>query len=416
MKQKVINYNQIGILANGPLAPLQNGNYYPAYPHIAENMTFKNGDMMPTVTPKGEIGSPSNIRRVFVTANTVFRVTYYNAGGSRVGFNSVGGTHVDKVIKELAGIHTYESSYTGKYNSSRDTAGYDGIAAVVHNIVNYEADYEWYKANRNRMNIVEPAKYSIEGSGMTLISYPYVMSNIEEVYFDWSLLVPRDNLYHLSGTDKVQVQNNMIYRYVFDIIRGCHGIKAPFTDDQLFDLFEFRNSGRYFDRRYPRLKVVAFVPNLSRVLFECSPSEGLERSDSRLSLKEVLQNSRTWITTDKVVQSIKNTGNAPVICNLQSEKRFITKPTTFVYDKCVLDRIFNAKDAEDMALSIRGCQGGCAMPTPNKPNGTDITDAGYIKKRLESAGIEHDLVRYLVTIAKKQQVDNGSVARKDRAN
>jgi len=107
--------------------------------------------------------SPTNIRKVFITGKGV-AVQYYAIPISAKN----NGTHWS--------FATFE-----EYFNLFDTA---------FKMLTYQSDLAKYNMSKaTGMKCVEPKRYKIDGNGIGIISHPWVCSNIEEIYFDWTMIM-----------------------------------------------------------------------------------------------------------------------------------------------------------------------------------------------------------------------------------
>lgn len=100
-----------------------------------------------------------------------------------------------------------------------------------------------------------PNKVTIRGYGLGAISKPWVLSNIEEVYFDWSILASETYKNAGLGCDK------MLETYIAN--------KRGYTQSDIaLQMFMVANSANIKDirSRFPRLKCVGMISELGKIL------------------------------------------------------------------------------------------------------------------------------------------------------
>lgn len=156
-------------------------------------------------------GSPNNIRRVFITSEGVF-VHFYQP----IVYKGKGGNPSLMREKKYAQFNPYEAS-----------------ASIT-------------QGRRD---------YVITKSGLGALSHPWVASNIEEVYFDWTVLLSEDVLNMGLG--------NLLIELTAKPVPGIEKSEIPYL------IFKHFCCETKYDEdvrsRFPRLRVVGYIQQLERV-------------------------------------------------------------------------------------------------------------------------------------------------------
>lgn len=380
MATKTINFNKIGILANTPLIKLDDGTLYPLYPRIRNDETkFTDIELNPkyiAASNRGPIGSPTNIRRVFITRLGTYVVTYLDNNGK----NSRGGRVHRNLMTDAIPELKHGSVVTP------DGSSIYGLKAALYRIMSYKSDYEAYIMQKSYdKNAKEPDRFVISGSGMGFASNPYVMSNIEEIYFDWSMLLPEDNIAYFGGEGN-------IYNYAYNILNGCKGLAAPFSTDSITACFRDKNMAGTSDlrKRFPRLKVIAFVPDIES-LVESNSYEivklGLPKRDS--------DKCTMWLAVKEVQEAVQQLGNAPVICDLRADAKdeLVTKTSTFIYDRDI------ASSAFDEIRKSKIVNSSDDSTVPDVEHEAGLSEMGLIISDLMESGADEAFINYLLKLS-----------------
>lgn len=246
---------------------------YPLYTRVDNLMESGDGT---TVTDKGSkweraskvsYNSPGNIRRLFITHQGVF-------------------------------IHYYAPIVGDKSKSLVQRAKFPiPLNNVLESLMSGEI------------------KYNVKGYGLSILYKPWVCSNIEEVYFDWGILMSQD-IANLGMGD------------LFSMYTGINADKM--VDFQpikyLFESICLKNISNMRER-FPRLRCVGYISMLEGIY------EAVERDRDRSS-------SKLWCNNDIVVNAIKDPSITVSIYKLDdvrdSNTKFSIKEGLYLYDRNIL--------------------------------------------------------------------------------
>lgn len=192
--------------------------------------------------------SPRNIRRVFITHSQVV-VQYY----------------MPYIVKGKPKNDTWITK------SIRDL----GLKNIVETIIQNRA----YAVN----GIGQTLQVELTGTGLSALFNPYVCSNIEEIYFDYTLLVTDinsviiqsdySNIYGRLVNNQVSMEQSMLPYELFINAVNRHGNKVDEEN---------------IKTRFPRLRTIAFISNLDRIL----ESGKFEKIGRVTSIEEC---KKTWL-------------------------------------------------------------------------------------------------------------------------
>lgn len=208
--------------------------------------------------------SPDNIKRVFITYKGVY-VHYYRPI-TGIKSNSL------KVEKELKEINLMEARQHIENNTGQ---------------------------------------YHVKGTGISALVKPWVCSNIEEVYFDWSLLLS-DDIHGMFGhIQPNQVTKEFVERLFSEIcLKGINDAS----------------------KRFPRLRVVGYVYNLADMYKSIPDKPGTDSIDDMKT---------PWGVND-LMKSEMQAGRAYLWIPRTAElnKDYSIKPNLYVFDNEVLQPYF----------------------------------------------------------------------------
>lgn len=186
-----------------------------------DGMFDENGNGKTTRTPawlsasERTYNSPNNVRRIFITYKGVY-VTYWRQ------FNG---------LKELTKYYPYE----------RVNDTFKPLELATHAL-----DGSVYK------------------SGLGAIRGRWTCSNIEEIYFDWTLLL---------SADLIKLNLGSLYQTMTS--KGTTNIQSGAVLNLLFE-YACLNKGEQMSRVFPRLRVIGYISMLDRVLDMYRPKAGEE--------------------------------------------------------------------------------------------------------------------------------------------
>ncbi|MEM4385662.1 MAG: hypothetical protein QXD03_03850 [Candidatus Anstonellales archaeon] len=226
--------------------------------------------------------SPTNIRRVFITGRRVV-IEYY----------------CSRVIEG-------KPDSTGRWNFK-------------------QLEVDLRELIYNHFRGVEEVRF--KGTGLSSLYKPWVTSNIEEVYFDWTLLF--SEVYMNSGLGC----NELLQAYLSNKARGLYkGDIATnmFTLATFKDIQDLRN-------RYPRLRVVGLISELDSIL-----SMGFSKGKN---IKDIIGEETLWYKDSINMELIKQSNSLIVINELKDvgkvNKKFIVRDGIYKYDRDILKNFVN---------------------------------------------------------------------------
>jgi len=170
-------------------------------------------------------------------------------------------------------------------------------------------------------------KYRITKTGFGALVNPWVFSNIEEVYFDMTVLLSEDiqnmgfgNLYNrysnMKSTSLIEAET---LRKVFD--RICKG------------------NSKHISERFIRLRTIGLISNLADVY------NNLEQKRGTMSLEDSM---KPWYMNDIVANSIKNPECVVAIHNIENVPKMNTKYSCkdgiYAFDRDVLMQYFSTME------------------------------------------------------------------------
>lgn len=294
--------NQPSILIGDSLKPI--------YP------TLKNSDGTYEADPayaqrvsKGFINSPTNIRKIFITHKKVYMEYYAPAG--------VPNNYSYKCIKSLENTEL----------SSIITETSMGMQSNIKLI------------GDNNMMSFAPPKYEADGSVNNLLTHPFYLNNVEEVYFDWILLLSPDMQQAFSAITGVPMNSEIL----FAMCRDASGL--PSQDNNIF----YNIIAPTDKDSFKRLKTVAFIQNLDQALdtyiredqnsskhyYSWGPFKYIKSIEKTEESEEFIKYySQTWFDHYKHLCSVAIGYNTNI--NNATNTEFTLKDNQYVFDKKVL--------------------------------------------------------------------------------
>lgn len=172
-------------------------------------------------------------------------------------------------------------------------------------------------------------RITLKGTGLGVLSSPWVLSNIEEVYFDWTILASDIN------RNKIQDCNALLGAYVTGK-RGLIKSQVP------LDILVESNSCniKNMRSRFPRLKCVAMISELDSILSVRS-YKGNQNIDS------LEASAKIWLELDTNIKLVKMSNSLMVICKTNKDipyynTNFSLRDGLYKYDKDVLRPFFDS--------------------------------------------------------------------------
>lgn len=165
--------------------------------------------------------------------------------------------------------------------------------------------------------------FRVDGSGISAIARPWVCSNIEELYFDWSVFLSHDIM-------------NMGFGDVYHDVILAQGGKGPVNLNIIKQIFQRFCMGGVKDlkSRFPRLRCVGYIQNLDEVYKAVPMKRGAD------SIEDFLN---PWCLNSIVKSAIKS--NQATIWEIEPANKWIlersVKSNVYTFDREVLDGYFN---------------------------------------------------------------------------
>lgn len=248
--------------------------------------------------------SPTNIRKVFITGKGI-TVQYYTPFISTKQVPRWNHVALEKDLFKIA-----EKKLT--YNDDKNMYEYSKIA---------------------NEKVSEPIKYKVAGNGIGIFANPWVCNNIEEIYFDWTMLISDDvGPYFQEFATREWYTNFITGQYGPQEIQNYNALKAFFM--------QFNSGGiRELRRRFPRLKVIAMISKLEDVLNHPS----MQKVDLEFSSLE--ESTKTWYAVNR--ELVAASGSVVLHIGLEQDlekpnKNFTVKSNQYKFDYDKLDSVIKS--------------------------------------------------------------------------
>lgn len=327
---------------------------YPLYATVAGyKSTGGNGD---TEASKSDIwkkqstvsyNSPTNIRKVFITGAGV-TVQYYGA----------------PIINKNSGDRWKTTRYPGK-----------NLFDIASEIIQYQDKRNKYLMSKNiDPNAVEPDEYILTGNALGVLSNPYTCNNVEEVYFDWTILFSDDVKQYLPSISLPEAIMSFAMKTT-----GPQEIPS----NEIVNFFGNCTSGGVKDlrKRYPRLRYIGFISNLQEVLDHPNHKVVDRGFDS------IEESAKTWyeVNRDLIAASgsyvlIGKTDNLPKVVT-----DFTVKNTQYKYDqdklKILIDQ-YLTKVKDYNRSKTYGSNNSSSSKQEEQAEQNEVTEAGAFEQRL----------------------------------
>ena len=228
--------------------------------------------------------SPDNIRRVFITYKAV-HIEY---------FRPIKGTNEKKLTK----TSTFDIPFDEIYNIL--IKDYTEGRKLSYRVINY---------------------------GLKALYKPWVCSNIEEIYFDWSLFL----------SEHIQ---NLGYGDLFEYYKE----PRKNNEEPIKKILETAclSDGCKLEERYPRLKCVGYISNLEMLYNQVPKKPGI---------KDLEDLNEVWCLNDLVIKGVKSGETIISIYEISKPSfniKYSIKESLYKYDKEVLKPYF-----EDIKAKIK---------------------------------------------------------------
>lgn len=252
--------------------------------------------------------SPTNIKRLFITTKHV--IVEYHTGPI------IGGTSGNRWTK----------------SDVRDTESGLSLYEIAEKIATYESDTRKYMMEKAiNKSAVAPNQYYVTGA-FNIAAHPYACSNVEEIYFDWSMLLSFDVAPYfnelLKGATAAQVASTFV-NFKGNVV----------TENQMpINCFMAQSAGGSKDlrKKFPRLREITFISNLEDII----------SSGQALGVMNTPENERTgepyrtWYELNENL--IRSTNTCVIRGNMTGQvsnpnKEFIVKSSIYAFDFDKLD-------------------------------------------------------------------------------
>jgi hypothetical protein len=255
---------------------------------------------------KTDFNSPTNIRRVFITYSGVW-VHYY------VPYKTANNT----------GRH-----FTSKQYELPDNCKCSNMYEVIEHMVSREAEIQQYMNEKTvNRNAVAPDEYVIKGNVFGAFSNNYACNNIEEIYFDWSIIMAEE-LMPLFANTNFRVSN--IGAFVTGNAPKLIQDKDTFI--KAFEQFNSNGNTKNVLDRFPRLKVIGFVSNLDAIM---KLDSGVNNALGMI--KDFENSTKSWyILNSGIIKASNSSVSINTINRANPNKQFKVKDTQYKFDKEVL--------------------------------------------------------------------------------
>lgn len=249
--------------------------------------------------------SPTNIKRVFISSTKIVIQTYKPA-----------------IIKGVA-----DSKGTWREVS---LAGDNNISEIIIKALNYNQDLsKYYMEKQINKEAKEPDKVILKGTGLGAISNPWVLSNIEEIYFDWTLLATENNRNLGIGC------NELLEQYI-------KGKRGYISGEVALNMFLRANSANIKDirNRFPRLRVVGLISELSKIL-------DAKHDKGRVDLSNLEESIKLWVESETNIELIKQSKSMIMINKLDKDipkynTKFSLRDGIYKFDRDILKNYFES--------------------------------------------------------------------------
>lgn len=252
--------------------------------------------------------SPTNIKRLFITAKHV--TVEYHAG---------------PVIGGVPGNRWVQSA-------TRDAATGLSLYEIAEKIATYEDDVHKHMMEKAiNKDAVAPTQYVIDGK-FNVGSHPYACSNIEEIYFDWSVLLSYETAPYfqelLKGATPAQIAMKFV-NFNSNVV-----IENPMP----INLFAAQSAGGSKDlrKKYPRLREITFVSNLEELTSDSNTIGFMKTPEN----EQTGASYKTWYELNEAV--IRGSNTCTIRGNMTGQvanpnEEFIIKSNMYVFDFDKLD-------------------------------------------------------------------------------
>lgn len=278
MATKVVNLDRV--IASMVHHPKIDG--MPLYARVDGAVETGDNSISAAKSPKWEeaslrsYGSPDNIRRVFITYKAVY-------------------VHLFRPVKGVKNISLY-----------RSTLFQTPFDEILRSMQSGEKEYR------------------VINTGLAALFKPWVCSNIEEVYFDWGILLSETvmnlgmgNLYNTLTTPGAKVAS--------DVVRNLFTLSAG-------------KGAKELSERYPRLKIIGYVQLLEEIYKSVGTKLGGRTTEGSLTNWANIEEVRSILMGNRGVTSLHLVQKSSTTLNT----KFSVKDGIYKFDKEVLRDYFES--------------------------------------------------------------------------
>jgi len=309
-------------------------------------------------------------------------------------------------------LRTAESCYNSPNNVRRIFITYKGVYVhmykpivgdrnkALHKFYSFKSVDENIQLQNVLADILSNGNsYDIKNLGLKALKKPWVCSNIEEVYFDWTVLLSsslsaygydRSILKRMLSKGTTAIQDG---RILFDLFRR----------ECVYDTEGLKNT-------FPRLKIIGYIDNLDDVYSKVQQYNS-ERGE-KLGGKTVETFCKLWYQSAIVNAAVKSPNvyvamhKVPEVKNIND--KFVTR-AFYSYDVEILERYFS--DLQNNMLEyIRKSKGTLVEDKSKENNATKNTEKSKYEIDLDnimsSMGKEHVLVALRISSRNNPDVFN----------
>lgn len=321
--------------------------------------------------------SPTNIRRIFITYD---------------------GVTVDYFSVPISSRNDGKLRASAKFSSVIPSGlGVSNFKDIAIKMLTYRSDLSSYMAEKQvNKNAQAPTEFVVNGNVFGVLSNTYACNNIEEVYVDWTIMLC-DGIRQLVGNDAV-LGENMLSNYVKDAVQS--GIISDNRGilDRLFRRFnDLDKSNSDIKSRFPRLKVIAFVPKLQQLMtlqeFNNTRSIMPSKSDTEQAM---LEKCATLLETNKAVFAQAGCMFKLFKSSNKLNREFRVKDSQYKFDRERL-KTFVSLYNEKTATIIRNAKYGGASAA-GSASASISEEEQYIKNILENNPTEANRILTLASM------------------
>lgn len=291
MKAGTVTVNLNAAINKAMHRPITKNGGYTLYTKFGDNSSAENSQMTEAEKDaefieksKSNFNSPTNIRRVFITHDKVYVHYYcpYIINNSKA-----------KYFSEAELIPVPDSKGTKLFEIATSMTEFNELNMLFKTQPGHRAASTIFAEANKKI-------YKTNGAMMNIISSYYACNNIEELYFDWTLLLSNDLEAYLPESHRVTL-NKVIFN------NWCHSQQYRknydnFMLELLSQLLDLRSTEE-LTKKFPRLKAVGIISNLSDIMKNPNVinTEGLLKSKN--DIKTWLElNNQLIVQSNSIVQ------------------------------------------------------------------------------------------------------------------